>query len=350
MHPHAGGDLRMSDLRRTTAHLRVALLVLATVFVASCTLETTGAIKGDARFQTRVDDAQELVVGHTVRISDVSVGTVLGIELDGYDAVIEFTIENGRVLPRGTTASVGITSLLGENYLALELPSDAATASPLPSGSTIPSSAATASIEELAVELLTLTRAVQGRDVAAIVEAGAVGIGPRGEQLNELIGTVGSVTEQFAAQTEAFDALLTDLDVLLSQLAPAAAEIGETIDLAADATGALARQRERLVAVVDDVTSLAVTLDTEVLTPHRERLTRIIDDLAPVVSVVAGERERLIRTVEQLVVVTERLPTAIHEGGVIAYAWLDDFNFGETRFETTDLGTALGELLLGLTP
>lgn len=335
----------MSRMIRTAGPILAAALL-----VSACTLETIGAVKGDSRFFSRFDDAQELVVGHTVRISDVNVGTVLGIELDGHEALVEFTIEDRQQLPEGTTASVQVTSLLGENYLALQLPANAADAPTLESGATLPSGGSTATVEELAVELLAVTRALQGRDLAAIVETGAVGLGPRGAELNQLIGTVGSVTHSFAAQAQVFDALLTDLDGLLSTLASDADDIGQTIELAADATGSLARQRERLVTVVGDLTALAVTLDAEVLTPHRARLTRIIGDLTPVVSVVADERDRLIRIIDQLVTVTERLPTAIHEGAVVAYAWLDDFNFDGVQLQTTDLGTALGDLLLGVQP
>lgn len=328
-------------------HRAVALVAVASTLLGACTLETTGAIKGDARYFSRFDDVQELVVGHTVRISDVNVGTVLDIELDGYEAVVEFTIEDGRRIPEGTTASVAVTSLLGENYVALELPDDPEGAPTVASGATLPSGRAIATIEQVATDLLTLTRAVQGRDAAAIIQAGASGIGPNGAALNELIRTVGAVTGDLAAQTETFDALLTDLDAVLTTFAASAPDIGTTIDLAAAATGSLARQRERIVAVVEDVTNLAVTLDAEVLAPHRARLTNIISDLRPVVALVADERERLVRTIEQLVVVTERLPTAIHEGAVVAYAWLDDFNVDGVQLQTTELGTALRDLLLG---
>lgn len=340
MHPDAGGDLQV----RSTLRILAVLVALAS---SACTLETTGAVKGDDRYLSRFDDAQELVVGHTVRISDINVGTVMDIELDGYEALVEFTLENGRTLPEGTTATVAVTSLLGENYLLLELPEDPENQPVLPPGSEVPSAGSAATVEELAVELLSITRAIRGRDLAAIVDAGAVGLGPRGDALHELIGTLGSVTENFAAQSEVFDSLLTDLDGLLSSLADDAADIGQTLELAADATGSLARQRERLVSVVEDLTRLAVTLDAEVLAPHRARLTRIVADLVPVVSVLTDDRAQLIRTVDQLVTVTERFPTAIHEGGVIAYAWLDDFNIDGLQFQTTEFGTALRNLLLG---
>jgi phospholipid/cholesterol/gamma-HCH transport system substrate-binding protein len=339
--PDDRGDLRVTPPRR------IGGLALGVVLLGACTLETTGAIKGEARYTSRFDDVQELVVGHTVRISDVNVGTVLDIGLDGHEAVVEFTIEDGRRIPEGTTAAIAVTSLLGENYVALELPDDPEGAPALASGATLPSSGSIATIEEVAVDLLSLTRAVRGRDAAAIIQAGATGIGPNGAALGELVDTVGAVTNGLAAQTGTFEALLTDLDVVLGSLAADAPAIGETIELAADATGSLARQRERLVAVVADLTDLAITLDAEVLVPHRARLTRIVQDLRPVVALVAGERERLVQTIEQLVVVTERLPTAINAGGITAFAWLDDFNFDGLQLQTTDLGTALRDVLLG---
>lgn len=328
----------------------LALPVLAGLLASACTLETTGAIKGDARYFGRFDDVQELAIGHTVRISDINVGTVLGIELDGYDAVVEFTVEDGRELPEGTTASISATSLLGESYVALALPDDPTGAPPLASGSTLPAGGSTATIEELATQLLSLTRAVRGRDAAAIVEAGALGVGGRGAELGDLIGAIGSVTDGLASQSSAFDALLTDLDVVVGTLAADATDIGQTIELAADASGSLARQRERLVAVVEDLTALAVRLDAEVLAPHRERLTRILGDLRPVVAGIRGQRDRLVRTIDQLVVATERLPIAVDGGQIIAYAWLDDFNVGGVGLDSSDLGTSLRDLLLGGQP
>lgn len=328
---------------------RAVALLLAAAVLAGCTLETMGAIKGDDRYFARFDDVQELTVGHTVRISDVNIGTVLGIELDGYEAVVEFTIENGRTLVEGTTASIAVTSLLGENFVALQLPGDT-DGPPLEPGSTLTSGSATATVEQLAVELLTVTRAVQGRDVAAIIEAGATGLGSRGRDLNTLIDTVASVTDNLAAQSAAFDALLTDLDTVVSTLAPVADDLATTIDLAADATGTLASQRERIVTTVEDLTNLARTLDDEVLAPHRQRLTAIIDDLQPFVAQVTDDRDRLIRIIDQLVVVTQRVPTAINHGNATAYAWVDEFHVGDLSLVTTVLGTTLRELLLGAAP
>lgn len=333
--------------RRLVLSLVASLCVLA---LGSCTLQTAGAPKGPARFYARFKDVQELVVGHTVRMSDVTIGTVLGIKLDGYEAVVKFTVEKGHKLPQGTTASISSTSLLGENYIDLRPPADAANEPALRSGATLPTAGGTATVEELAVQLLGLTRALQGRDVAAIVNAGAQGLGTRGDELHQLIGTVGSVTDTLARQSDAFDALLTNLDGLLKTLAPGAGNIGKTIDLAADATGSLARQRTRLVTLVQNLTELAATLDAKVLAPHRAQLTRIIADLAPVVGTITDDRDKLIRTIEQLVVVTQRLPTAIHDGGVVGYAWLDDFSYGGMTLQTTEFGRALGQLLTGHQP
>lgn len=332
----------------------LGLLAVLALAGTACRLETATGAKGSAAFETRFADVQELALGHTVRISDVVVGTVTGMELDGYDAVVEYSIVDGRDLPVGTTAAIASTSLLGENYVQLRLPDAGAEAvgvEVLASGSEIPSAGTGASVEELAIQLLALTRAVQGRDVAAIVEAGAIAIGPRGQELGGLIGSVGDLAGGLAAQSAALGELLDNAEVLLAALAPEAATIGGAIDSAADASATLARQRERLVDTVEGITTLAVALDAEVLAPHRERLDRILADVVPVASLLESERDRLSAILARVRVAAERIPSAIFEGGALSYAWLHNFSFGGTAIDTdtsegSTLADQLGDLLL----
>lgn len=335
-------------IRSRTSRL-AGLLVLLSLVGAGCRLETATGAKGSASYTTRFADVQELALGHTVRISDVVVGTVVGIDLDGHQAVVEYSIVDGRDLPTGTSAAIASTSLLGENYVQLRLPENQGPT--LASGTEIPSAGTGASVEELAIQLLALTRAIQGRDVASIVDAGAIALGPRGPQLNQLIGSIGDLSEGLAEQSTVLGDLLDDAEILLAALAPEAGTIGGAVEAAADASAALARQRARLVDTVDDLTTLAVALDAEVLAPHRARLDRILHDVVPVASLLEGERDRLSAILARVRIATERIPTAIFEGGALSYAWLHNFSFGSTAVdvdtsEGSDLADQLGGLLL----
>ena len=80
-------------------------VVVTGLLASACSLETTGAIKGDARYLGRFDDVQELAIGHTVRISDVNVGIlvvfavtsmgVYGIVLAGWASNSKYSLFGG---------------------------------------------------------------------------------------------------------------------------------------------------------------------------------------------------------------------------------------------------------------
>lgn len=326
-----------------TAARRMLLVLLATgLFAGGCTLDTLGGPQGGETYTARFDDIQHLVIGHSVRISDLPVGTVTAVDLEGYDAVVEFSLEPGRQLLVGTTASISSTSLLGENYVRLTLPGS--DAEPLPGGAEIPSAGADASLEELTVQLLALTRAVQGRDVSAVVEAGATAIGERGPELNGLLRTLDSLGDNIVSQLDAFDLLLTDVAQLGAALGDDTAAIGETLLLAADATGELAAQRETFLQTVEDVTGAAEALNDDVLRPHSDRLTALIDDLTPVVDVLAGETDTVIATLRAVAILNELFPRALAEDRLIGYGIFDRFRVGDVDLNSTELASLLNLL------
>ena len=103
---------------------RLLGVVLAAVVAlsASCSLQTTGALKGHMSLIAEFPDAQHLVAGHSVRIGDVQVGSVTKVALDGYKARVTMSIIDGHRIPVGTRPELGLSSLLGENFVQLDLP------------------------------------------------------------------------------------------------------------------------------------------------------------------------------------------------------------------------------------
>ena len=102
---------------------KILLLVVAVALaVSGCSYQTAGAPKGDLTLTATFDDAQGLVAGHSVQMSDITIGTVTKVELVGYKARATLSIEDGIKIPKGTRAEIKVTSLLGENYVDLQLP------------------------------------------------------------------------------------------------------------------------------------------------------------------------------------------------------------------------------------
>jgi phospholipid/cholesterol/gamma-HCH transport system substrate-binding protein len=308
-----------------TRLLRSLTLVVALALVGgACTLQTLGGPKGDLTLVGRFDDIQHLVVGHSVRMSDVVVGTVMRIDLDGYDAVVEMSIVNDRTVPVGTVASISSTSLLGENYVRLRLPNEVA-APYHEDGDELPTGGADASFEELTIQLLAVLRGIEGRDVGDIVDAGATAIGGRGDELGGLLQRLDELSDGLVGQSEQLVLAMDSFGSLGQVLAGNAEVIGDSLERAAEATGTLAAQGDRVVVLVEELTGLAGTLDANVLAPHREQLDRILQRLEPIAGVLVEDADTLIATLEALRTAAPLIPRMIENHEALTYGIFDTF-------------------------
>lgn len=303
---------------------RLAVLVALVLLGGACTLQTAGGPKGDRTFVARFDDIQHLVVGHSVRVADVTVGTVTSLRLEGYEAVVQMSIVDGRELPVGTVASVSATSLLGENYVRLRLPAEVAPPYH-EDGDVLPTSSADASFEELTIQLLGVLRAIEGRDVADIVDAGATAIGGRGDELGGLLQSLDELGDSLVGQSEQLVTALDSFGRLGTDLAAGAERFGDSIERTAEATGSLAAQGDRMVVLLEELTRVAGTLDANVLAPHREELDRILDQLAPVAQVLAEDTDTFIALLEALRTASPLIPRMIEDHEALSYGIFDTF-------------------------
>lgn len=294
-------------------HLRVAAVVAGLgLAVSACDYRTTGSPTGDLDLVAEFTDVQHLVVGHTVRLADVPVGSVTDVRLDGYTAVVEMSIADEHDIPVGTTASISATSLLGENYVRLRPPADPG-AGIVADGDELSTTGADASFEEMTIKLLTLMRSIQGEDIATFINESHTALAGRGDELHALIGTVDQLSTNLVGQTDDLIAILDSLATFGEQVAADAALLGTSITAAADATGSLAGQRDRMVATVEQLLVAAATLDEEVLRPHREQLDVILDRLTPVVGILADNRQTVIDALDALRRTNIDLPRAIDD-------------------------------------
>lgn len=304
--------------------LRCAAAAALALASGACTLQTAGGPKGDLTLVSRFDDVQHLVVGHSVRVADVPVGTVTDIDLDGYDAVVEMSIRNGRDIPVGTVASVSATSLLGENYVRLRFPEEVAPPYH-EDGDELATGSADASFEELTIQLLAVLRAIEGEDVADIVDAGATAIGGRGDALGGLMRRLDELGDGLIGQSEQLVRAMDSFAVLGSDLAAGSESFGRSIETTAEATGTLAAQGDRVVTMVQELTELAGSLDANVLGPHREELDRILDQLAPVADVLVQDSDTIIALLEALRTASPLLPRMIDDHEALTYGIFDTF-------------------------
>ena len=285
--------------RRPGAGRPFRLAVVATLLVAlvasGCSLRTAGSPRGDLELTAEFDDVANLVVGHSVQVADVAVGTVTAIELvDGRRARVTMSIEDGHVLPVGTSAALSKTSLLGEQYVELRPPDPSTPVvgeqRALRSGDEIGETTITADFEVVTERAIEFLGAVSADDVGTITATGARAFGGRGEDLNRLLVDLTTVVTDLDSQRNEIARTIDGFAQLTADLADGDDDVRRLVGDLSDASVTLARNRERIVGALRGIRDMTRETNRAVLAEHTESLVATIRDLDPIVSTLAGQR------------------------------------------------------------
>lgn len=257
----------MSRGRWRTRRAVPALLALVLAWTLSAC--TSGE---DAIVFAEFDDVADLNVRGVVKISDVPVGTIRGIELtEDYRARVEMIITHDVPLPARMSAELRKTAVLGERYV--NLVPDPEAGGTWESGSTITDTRLVPELEELVAAGSELLAAVAVDKVAAAVEAGAQGLDGRGETLNQLLDDLGLIVSTYNANSADLVRLIDGFEQFLSAAGPQADLHGRAFGEVTRVTQVLAEEDDRLVDALTEARRLSQT-GTDIMRTHRARIDR----------------------------------------------------------------------------
>lgn len=114
---------------------RTAAAAAAVTLLAGCSFSPYdlplpgGADVGSDPYEVTVEfrDVLDLVPHSAVRVDDVAVGRVTGVELDGWNARVTLLINSDVTLPDNAEATIRQTNLLGEKFVSLAAPDEGGT-------------------------------------------------------------------------------------------------------------------------------------------------------------------------------------------------------------------------------
>ncbi|WP_043638952.1 MCE family protein [Nonomuraea candida] len=303
--------------------LRPATACAALLLTASCSLQTLGATTGDLTLNAVFDDVQSLVTGHSVQISDVRVGTVTGIRLEGYRARVTMSILSAHRVPEGSTATVAKTSVLGENYVLLSPPpgKDLATGPYLKDGATVADTSVEPDIEQVTARAGPLIEALGAQDVNAVLDAAATAFSGQGADVNRLIRRTAQVTDAYAAARRDLATSIDSLARLGDDLAEGSAELDRLPGTLSAATERLAHGRRHVKKAVVALTRLAKEANLTVYPRHAARLRTLLRELEAVSSAMQRGKEDLKTLVARLQKFIDAPPITVN-GQVLIYVWL----------------------------
>jgi phospholipid/cholesterol/gamma-HCH transport system substrate-binding protein len=306
------------------SRLLVAAVLALGVALSGCSVQTLGAPKGDLTLTADFDDIQNLVVGQSVKISDVTIGSVTGIKLvpagTGYRSRVTMSIKNGVKIPVGTSAELSITSLLGENFVRLIAPpgSDRSAAA-LADHTRITKTSVDPAFEEVVNKAGPLLSAMSSNDIPGIVDATATALGGKGQQLNTMIKQSEQLLAMFAAQRDQLAGAIDDLDRLGRKLAKGQKALAALPDTLDRTTRMLADDRYKILNAAEALSRLARTVNDTILVRRTDQIRRMIERLGPSIETLASDKTNLGRLIGTLANFVKVLPRAVYNGQLLAY-------------------------------
>jgi phospholipid/cholesterol/gamma-HCH transport system substrate-binding protein len=169
------------------------------------------------------------------------------------------SIAKSAKVPADATAALDQTTILGEHFVQLQVPSGHTTGQALlANGGTITRTSVVPNVEQFIAAGAQVFGSVSTNDLAQIIAAGGQGFDGQAASLRQLLNSLSSVTAGYAAHTSDIQTLITSLDQLGSTLAPSSSADAQAVSNLSQTVTILAQQSGRftdLLQALDNVST-----------------------------------------------------------------------------------------------
>lgn len=290
----------------------IAVLAALASLVAACSLP--GSVTGSREITATFDDVGDLVVGHSVQVADVRIGSVTGIELtEDFRAEVTMSIKDDVFIPADSSAVLRTTSLLGEKFIELR-PRDQENpmaGENITDGAHIERTSEAPELEFVADKAVQLLGHVVTEDLVTINETASEGFGGRGPELKSLVESLSTVSGTLAAQTDDLVRVIDALNGATTTLAANTGDIDQLLVTLSETTVVLAENRDEAIAAIEQLTRLARVQNDNVFGPYIEQVNAQITQLDAILGEVASDQENLSSLLYWLAQYTVKLPAAV---------------------------------------
>ncbi|WP_458681699.1 MCE family protein [Prescottella equi] len=270
----------MTANRKSTRVLATSAIAL-TIALASTGCEWNGLNsvplpgtegQGDGAYtvQIQMPNVTTMSQNSPVRVNDVTVGAVTGIEVQDWHALVTVSLNKDVQLPANATAKIGQTSLLGSQHLELAPPVGIAPQGTLKDGDVIPLERAGA-YPTTEQTLSSLSVVLNGGGLAQINDIT--------RELNAALG----------GREDSVRDLLPQLDQLV---------------------GSLDEQRTQIISAMEGIDRLAGTVNQQT-----DTLNRALDSIPPALEVLVAQRQNLTNALVALGNFSDTATRVINESG-----------------------------------
>ena len=259
-----------------TRVLKAALAVLSVLLLSSCAgwtgpnsvglPGTKGGGKGSYHVKIQMPNINGIEQNSQVLVDDVNVGTVTGIELQGWHALVTIRLGGDVRLPANATATVAQTSLLGTLHIALADPVDRPAAGQLRDGDLIPLQRA-GGYPTTEQTLASVSTVLNGGGLAQLQEINQqinAALDGHSGQARSLIRQLDIFSRSLNSQRENLVAAMRGIDDLATTINNRAGTVDRALATIPPALEILARDRQNLRAAITSIGEFASLADTVV--------------------------------------------------------------------------------------
>ena len=249
---------------------------------------TEGRGAGSYTIQAQVPDVDNLQRNSRVRVGDVTVGTVTKIERQGWHALVTMTLNGDVHLPGNSTATVGLTSLLGSKHIELAPPKNAPPEGNLHAGSLIPLSSGSAypTTEQTLAALSMLLNGGGIGQIQDITQALNSAFAGREKDVRSLIEQLDKFAAYTRDQIGDIIAATESLNNLASQIAEQKPVLDKALKTIPDALAVLKDERQHL-ADAFDVLGKFSALAADSSNRTKDSFVKELNQLGPVLQSLA---------------------------------------------------------------
>ena len=258
---------------------------------------------GEGSWQVRIQmpNVTTLTRNSPVKVDDVTVGSVTGIELENWHALVTVSLDKGVHLPGNAIARIGQTSLLGSNHVELAAPTEVAPEGQLKNGDVIPLDRAGA-FPTTEQTLSSLSVVLNGGGISQLEtithELNATFKG-REDSIRDLLPQLNQLTTTLDQQTGDIISAMSGLDRFGGALAQEKDKLADAITQIHPAVTVLADKRENITKTITALGDLSGVVQ-QVIATSGDNLKANLANLWPTLQTLANTGDRLAASLQLL--------------------------------------------------